>query len=119
MKTICSTVLGSVAALALLGSVALADPVGDYTVVGKGPDGHSYRGTASIEATGETYRVVWLIGKQKFVGTAVGNDDFFAVSYKSGSSTGVAVYGKDGDGWVGVWTYAGGTSVGAEKLTPR
>lgn len=119
MKFIGSTVLGSLAAVMFSASVALADPVGDYSVEGKGPDGNSYRGTASIEATGETYRVVWLIGKQKFVGTAVGNDDFFAVSYKSGNSTGVAVYGKDGDDWLGVWTYSGGTSIGAEKLTRR
>lgn len=119
MRFVASRICGSIAALAFLGGAALADPVGSYRVEGKGPDGGSYRGTATIDATGETFRVVWLIGKDKFVGTAVGNDDFFAVSYKSGSNTGVAVYGKDGDDWVGIWTYSGGTAVGAEKLIRR
>ncbi len=119
MKLIGSTILGTIAALAFLGSAALADPVGRYAVEGKGPDGSSYRGTASIEATGETYRVVWLIGNQKFIGTAVGNDDFFAVAYRSGNSTGVAVYGRDGDDWTGAWTYSGGTSIGAERLVRK
>lgn len=119
MARIASRIGGSLVALALLGGSALADPVGTYRVEGKGPDGGTYRGTATIDATGETYRVVWLIGKDKFVGTAVGNDDFFAVSYKSGSNTGVAVYGKDGADWVGIWTYAGGTAVGGEKLIRR
>ena len=119
MRIAVSTIAGSLAATMLCGSAALADPVGRYSVEGRGPDGGAYRGTATIEATGETYRVVWSIGSQKYVGTAVGNDDFFAVSYRSGNATGVAVYGKDGAGWLGVWTYSGGTSVGAEKLTRR
>ncbi len=119
MRYVASKVCGSLAALVLLTTTALADPVGRYRVEGKGPDGGAYTGTATIDATGETYRVVWLIGKDKFVGTAVGTDDFFAVSYRSGSNTGVAVYGKDGDDWLGIWTYSGGTAVGAEKLVRR
>ena len=119
MRHFASKVCASFAALAFLAGTALADPVGSYRVEGKGPDGGTYRGTATIDATGETYRVIWLIGKDKFVGTAVGNEEFFAVSYKSGSNTGVAVYGKDGNDWVGIWTYSGGTAVGAEKLTRR
>jgi hypothetical protein len=37
-----------------------------------------------------------------------------AISYKSGSETGLALYGEDGGGWKGVWTYQGGTALGAE-----
>ena len=107
------------AALTLGAGAALADPAGSYRVDGTGPDGSSYTGTASIEATGDTYQVTWLIAGQKFVGTAVGNDDFFAVAYRSGTATGIAAYGKDGRGWTGVWTYSGGRKVGAEKLTRR
>lgn len=107
------------AALCLSVTAAFADPAGRYNVEGKGPDGSTYRGTATIERTGDTYVVTWLIGSDKFVGTAVGNDDFFAVAYRSGSSTGVAAYGREGDGWIGVWTYTGGKQVGAERLTRR
>lgn len=119
MTTVATKIAGACAGLLLLGSAALADPVGRYIVEGKGPDGGVYRGTATIEPTGETYRVTWLIGGQKWVGTAVGNDEFFAVSYRYRDTTGVGVYGKDGDGWSGVWAYAGGTTVGAETMTPR
>jgi len=119
MTTFATTFAGTMAALAFLATSALADPSGRYTVEGKGPDGGSYRGTATIEPTGETYRVTWTIGGQKWIGTAVGNDEFFAVSYRYRDTTGVGVYGREGEDWVGVWAYAGGTSVGAERMTPR
>ncbi|MDK9695023.1 MAG: hypothetical protein OEL76_01370 [Siculibacillus sp.] len=119
MTTIAIRIAGAFLGLALLGSAALADPVGLYSVEGRGPEGNAYRGTATIEATGETYRVVWYVGSSKYVGTAVGNGEFFAVAYRSGNATGVAVYGKDGNDWLGAWTYSGGTAVGAEKLIRR
>ncbi|WP_407050215.1 hypothetical protein [Methyloraptor flagellatus] len=106
-------------AACLMPAVALADPVGKYDVEGKGPDGEEYSGTVSVERTGETFRVVWLIGGEKSVGTAVGNDNFFAVSYKQKSDTGIAVYEKDADGWIGVWTYAGGRKMGTERFTRK
>lgn len=108
------------AALIALGSTAaLADPVGRYAVEGKTPEGAPYTGTATVEKTGETYRVVWVVGRDKLTGTAVGNDEFFAVTYRSGNDTGVAVYGRDGDDWAGIWTYSGGKAVGAELLKRR
>ena len=119
MKTIAARVIATTATLGLLATTALADPVGRYSVEGTGPAGEVYRGTATIDATGETYRVTWVIGSQKWVGTAVGNGDFFAVSYRYGNTTGVGVYAKEGDGWKGVWALAGGTRVGAELMTPR
>lgn len=106
-------------ALSLVAGTAAADPVGSYDVEGRGPDGGTYHGTATIDRQGDAYRVVWVIARERFVGTAVGNDDFFAVAYRSGNSTGVAVYGREGDGWLGVWTYTGGTRIGSERLTRR
>lgn len=105
--------------LALLATAAFADPSGKYAVDGKGPDGNGYKGTATITRTGDTYKVVWVIGGDKYIGTAVGDDDFFAVGYKSGSDSGIAVYGRDGTAWKGIWTYAGGTTTGTERLTPQ
>jgi hypothetical protein len=106
-------------AVSLVSSAALANPVGRYDVDGKSPDGSTYSGVATIEPTGQTFVVTWLIGKDKFVGTAVGNDEFFAVAYRSGSSTGVAVYGREGNDWIGVWTFTGGRQAGVERLTRR
>ena len=92
-----------------------ADPVGTYTVTGSNPsDGSHYRGTVTVTRTGDTYRVVWKIGNARYEGTGLGDKDFLAVSYASGHSSGLALYGADGGNWDGVWTYAGSRKVGAE-----
>ncbi len=92
-----------------------ANPVGTYRVEGTNPGGGSaYSGTVTVEKTGETYRVVWVVGGTRYIGTGIGNKDFIAVSYKSGNDTGLALYGEDGGNWAGVWTYASGRQVGAE-----
>lgn len=112
----------AVAAAALLFSVtaAFADPVGKYSVKGTNPGtGTSYTGTVSVERTGDTYKIVWVIGGTRYVGTGIGNKDFLAVSYRAGSDTGLALYGPDGDNWIGVWTYAGGTEMGTDRWTRR
>ncbi len=102
---------------ALLWSVVAAfaaDPVGSYDVQGNNPDGSKYAGTVTVTQTGQTYRVVWKIGSTRYTGTAIGDKDFLAVSYQSGNQSGLALYGADGDDWKGIWTYSGGTSIGAE-----
>ena len=108
----------AVGAAALLWSAATAyaaDPVGRYSVEGSNPGGGgSYTGTVSVEKTGETYRVIWVVGGTRYIGTGIGDKNFIAVSYKSGSDTGLALYGSDGGNWTGVWTYAGGRALGAE-----
>jgi hypothetical protein len=97
--------------------VALADPVGHYAVAGANPGGDGkYSGDVSIEKTGDTYKVVWHVGNDTYVGTGIGSKDFIAVSYKSGNDTGLALYAEQSDGsWAGYWTYAGGTKIGTER----
>ncbi len=105
-------------AAALLWSVAAAcaeDPAGDYSVAGTNPGSSSeYSGSVSVERTGETYRVVWFVGGKRYIGTGIGNKEFIAVSYKSGSDTGLALYSPDGDNWKGVWAYSGARAMGTE-----
>ena len=103
-------------ALVLSAATAFAaDPVGSYTVEGNNPGGGSrYTGTVTISRTGDTYRVVWVVGSTRYVGTGIGDKDFIAVSYRSGNDTGLALYGSDGGNWKGLWTYAGGREVGTE-----
>lgn len=111
--------LASLAAAAMLlaaTSAVIADPAGDYTIEGTNPGGKgAYTGTVTVRKTGETYSVVWVVGGTRYVGTGIGNKDFIAVSYRSGNDTGLALYGEDGDNWTGIWTYAGGKQVGAER----
>ncbi|HEX3709452.1 MAG TPA: hypothetical protein VHV56_06150 [Pseudolabrys sp.] len=95
-----------------------ADPSGKYTVEGANPGhGSKYEGTVTISKNGDTYRVVWIVGNTRYIGTGIGNDKFIAVSYRSGNETGLALYGAEGDNWQGVWTYAGGNKIGTEVWT--
>lgn len=64
--------------------------------------GGNYSDTVSIEKTGQTYRVIWIVGSTRYVGTGIGDKNFLAVSYKSGTDTGLALYGTDGGNWAGV-----------------
>ena len=97
--------LFAVTAAALLWSAATAfaaDPVGRYSVEGTNPGGGSkYAGTVCGRKTGETYRVIWVVGGTRYVGTGIGDKDFIAVSYNSGSDTGLALYGAYRDNWSG------------------
>ncbi len=105
------------AAAALLGSIAAAcaaDPAGTYDVSGRSPGGSSYTGTVRVQKTGQTYKVVWVIGNSRYIGTAIGDKDFLAVTYSSSGDTGLALYAAEGDNWKGIWTHAGGTTMGAE-----
>jgi len=97
-----------------------ADPVGRYDVSGTNPGNRgTYAGTATIEKTGETYRVVWQIGSDRYIGTGIGNNEFIAVSYRMGSGSGLAMYAPDGAGWKGIWAYADGREVGTEIWSRR
>jgi hypothetical protein len=93
-----------------------ADPTGRYSVQGTNPgNGSAYSGTVTVEKTGETYRVVWVVGGTRYVGTGIGDRNFIAVSYRSGDSSGLALYGANGGNWDGVWTYSGGKQIGTER----
>ena len=71
--------------VALVMSTGLAfagDPVGRYSLVGSNPGNMDrYAGTVTVERTGETFRVTWDIGSQTFIGTGIGSDKGFAVSF--------------------------------------
>ena len=110
-----------IAGCAFIASTCFAfarDPVGHYKVSGSNPGGNgSYSGEVTVKKTGDTFEVSWTVGDTKYVGTGVGNDEFITVGYKSGDSTGVALYSHEGDNWKGIWTYAGGTTLGLENWT--
>jgi hypothetical protein len=106
-----------VLALTAFSSGAMAQMTGQYKVAGENPDGSGYRGSAAIEKTGDTYKVTWNIGGDRFVGTGIGSPEAIAVGYRSGSQTGIALIGKEGDNYQVVWTYLNGRKLGTEKWT--
>jgi hypothetical protein len=112
--------LGMVAAFSCLAPLpAEAQVVGRFSVEGQNPNGSRYAGSASVERTGETYRVVWTIDGTRFVGTGIGNDQAIAITYRAGNETGVALLGEGSNGYGLVWTYAGGRDLGTERWTRR
>ncbi len=98
-------------------SAALAaNPVGHYDVEGKSVNSEdTYAGTVDVTQTGGTYHIIWVIGGKTTIGTAIGNNQFLAITYKSGKDTGIALYGSKDADWDGVWTYAGGTTLSTER----
>jgi hypothetical protein len=106
----------------LLGPVAaaLAEPPGRYAIEGTNPGGGgAYRGSVQVTRTGDTFRVSWEIDGTRYVGTGIGDDKFLTVTYRSGNETGLALYSASGSGWEGIWTYAGGTTLGRERWARR
>jgi hypothetical protein len=107
--------------LALNITPALAgDLIGEYSVVGNSPgSSHRYSGSVTVDRTGDSYHVVWHIGRETYSGTGIGSQDGVAISYRSGNVTGIAIYYPKGDNWEGVWTVAGGRTIGLERWTRR
>jgi len=99
---------------------ALADPVGRYEARGTdAQNGGPYTASVTVERTGDTYRVTWIVGRTQYDGTGIGNNEFLAVSYRSGNVTGLALYTAKGDNWEGIWAYAGGRRLGTEVWRRR
>lgn len=118
--------------------LALADPSGTYSVVGRNADdGSTYKGTVEVSRVGATYKVVWVIDGEKSIGTGIGShfedggdtyatgpasdkDSGLAVGYVNKDSYGIAIYYRQADGsWKGVWTYGGSQHITSEVWTPK
>jgi hypothetical protein len=112
-------VCGLVAALSL--AAAAQNPVdiaGRYSVVGVNPDGGMYQGRAEISKRGATYRIRWVIGvSETYEGVGILEGDVLAVSFSSGTSSGVVVYRVDKGKLLGRWALLGSDAVHSETLT--
>ena len=101
------------------GAAAQKGVVGRYNVEGRTPDGAVYSGTVEVVPTGDTLRVTWVIDGQRYLGTGIGDDSFISVSYRSGNDTGLVLLVNENGVWSGIWTFAGGTSLGRERWVRR
>jgi hypothetical protein len=115
--------LRSIAALGALVLVltapAFAQVAGTYAVEGADAQKHKYQGTVTVTPEGENFRIVWKIGNETYRGTGLSAGEALAVSYSWANNTGVALYVKQGDGWVGVWTSSDQKGQGSEFWTRR
>lgn len=118
-----ATLVTAAVAVALCATAAgAAELAGKYRVEGSNAGGTGrYRGAAAIVQTGDTYQMVWTIGRQQHRGTGLASGDTFSVVFQpKGGAAGVVVYKRREDGTlVGVWTGLGGKAVGTEILTPE
>lgn len=94
-----------------------APPVvaGAYSLVGRNLNGSSYTGRVAVTATGETYRVVWRVGTQTFVGVGILTGDILSVAYNGG----LAVYRFSPQGIRGRWATTNATRIATEDWTRR
>lgn len=98
---------------------AFAQVAGTYAVEGSDPQQHKYKGSVTVTPEGENFRVVWKIGDETYRGTGLAAGEAFAVSYSWGKGTGVGLYVKQGNNWVGIWTGSDQKGQGAEFWTRR
>ena len=119
LKTLALAV--SLTIFASVAGAAEGDVGGVYDVLGKNPDGSSYKGTATIEVTSaNTCRITWQTGSSSSNGICMRNRASFAAGYVLGDKVGLVVYEMQDDGsMVGLWTIADQAGVGSEVLTPQ
>ena len=100
---------------------AAAQRSGVYAVEGRGADGTTYQGSATLTATGpQTWRMSWRVAGETTNGTALTVGNLLVIGYVSGRETGVVAYEVMADGrLVGRWTQGREGSVGTETLSPR
>lgn len=109
-------------ALALMASPVIAKGPGKYAVKGtNSADKSTYTGTAVITKTGDdSYKIISVVGDEKFEGYGIGDDDILAVTFAGGGNTSVALYVAQPDGsYKGVWAFKGDKKVSTEILTPK
>lgn len=87
-----------------------ASIAGRYTVTGRNFNGASYRGSVVVTPAGETYRVFWVIGSERYTGVGILTGDVLSVAYNGG----LAVYRVEGDTLRGTWTTMRGGRVSTE-----
>jgi hypothetical protein len=132
-----SAVAIAACALMVAPTLALADPIGTYNVVGRNIDnGNTYKGTVEVSRTGATYKVVWVIDGKQSVGTGLGShfnnantiatgaasdkDTGLTVGYLNKDSFGIGTYYLQPDGtWLGVWAMGGSQRVTQETWTKQ
>lgn len=125
MRTLASVVAGIWLAVAAAAIPAAAqdqiDPSGTYVVQGTNPGNTgAYRGTVSVERTGETYKVAWDIAGNLSVGRGVFLGDTLAVAGVLGDRGFVFVMLPNAAGQLeGIWADLEGTTLGAEIWTPQ
>ncbi len=86
---------------------------GSYSLVGRNINGSSYRGRVTVSRTGETFRVVWRVGRQTFVGTGILTGDILSVAYNGG----LAVYRFSPAGIKGRWATTNARRISTEDWT--
>jgi hypothetical protein len=93
-------------------SGAVPAPQGNYTAVGRNPNGTTYEGRVAITRLGNRFRFDWRVGSSSYYGTGTLDGNVMVVEWGSGSPV---VYALAADGSMkGLWS----NGRGLEMLTP-
>lgn len=88
---------------------------GIYDVTGTNPDGSEYTAELTIEKTGETYLIKWVLGGETGYGIGIKIGDLLCVGFGR-ESYGVIAYKLSGDTAEGIWTIQNAENVTTENI---
>jgi len=94
------------------------DVTGSFSIIGSGPDGKQYTGSAGISKIGgEMYKGTWTIGTSTSSGICFRDEDILSCGWSFKHDLGVVAYlVKDDNSLDGVWFEEQHTTLGKEYL---
>jgi hypothetical protein len=89
-----------------------------FAVEGTNPnEGSAYTGSLKLARKGDSYDVVWKIGKDTYYGVGIRQGDVFVVGWGvARDNIGVVAYKFDMEHATGRWALPGGATLGIENL---
>jgi hypothetical protein len=109
-----------------MSATAVAQPVGNFAVVGRNPGASggppAYTAVMTVTPTGDSFEVVWTFGNTRVQGRGIWVNNVFSVAYTNRAPAGpaIAAYVLRPDGtWLGRWVIPGTPTSGTAVLTRR
>ncbi|GAB3951262.1 hypothetical protein GCM10028805_31020 [Spirosoma harenae] len=99
-----------------MGTEILTEREGLYEVSGTNPDGGVYRGTLTLQKTGDTFQAQWQVANQTINGVGFMSGDYMVIGYGPGQSFGTVEYAMAGNKARGRWAMGGGSQFGIENI---
>ncbi len=99
------------------GTETLSGKDGSYEVIGTNPDGNAYRGTLTLQKTGDTFQAQWQVANQLYNGVGFWSGDYFIIGYGPEQAFGTVEYRLTDSKAEGRWTMGGSSQFGIENIT--
>lgn len=94
-RSVMRTFLLTTFAVLSMSATAVAQPVGNFAVVGRNPGASggppAYTATMTVTATGDSFEVVWNFGNTRVQGRGIWVNNVFSVAYTNRAPVGPAI----------------------------